>query len=84
MLMYQLQVVHTNVCQIANQPIQLLHHAVGQQNTVQNNSAIGGGGGVGGGNSGTVGPPPPGNAMLSGTPRTLNQLWDEFMVGIGG
>ena len=61
----------------------MFHEAADQQNTVQNSSAIGGGGG-GGGNAGTVGPPPPGNAMLSGTLRTLNQLWDEDMVGIRG
>ena len=93
--MSQLQIVHTNMHQIANEPIHMLHQAADQQNTVQNNNAIGGGGGGrggrgggggggGGGNAGTVGPPPPGNAMLSGTPRTLNQLWDEYMVEIGG
>ena len=66
---------------IANQQIHMLHQATGQQNTAQNNNVIGGGSG---GNPGTAGPPPPGNATLSGAPRTLNQLWDEFMVGIGG
>ena len=81
--MSQLQIVHTNMCWIANQPI---HMQADQQNTVQNNNAIGGGGGGGGGggNAGTVEPPPPGSAMLSGTPRTLNQLCDEYIVGIGG
>ena len=84
--MSQLQIVHTNMHQIANQPICMLHQAAGQQNTVQNNNVIqgGGGGGGGGGNAGSVGPPPPANAMLSGTARTLNQLWDEYMVEIGG
>ena len=64
----------------------MLHQAAVQQNNIQNNNAIGGGGGGGGGggNAGTVGPPPPGNATLSGTPRTLNQLWVECMDGIGG
>ena len=28
--------------------------------------------------------PPPGSGTQSPTPRTLSQLWDEFMVGIGG
>ena len=80
--MSQLQVVHTKMCWIA-QPIHMLHHAACQQNTIQNNNAIGcAGGGGHGGNAGAVGPPPPGSAILSATPRTINQLWDEFMVGI--
>ena len=83
MLMLKLRILHTNMQWIANQPIHLLHHAAVEQNNIQNNNAIGGGGG-GGGNAGTVGPPPPCNATLSGTPRTLNQLWDEYVDGIGG
>ena len=81
--MSQFRILHTNMRRIANQPIHMLHQAAVQQNNIQNNNAIGGGGG-GGGNAGTVGPPPPGNATLSGTPRTLDQLWDEYMDGIGG
>ena len=73
MLMSQFRILHTNMRRIANQPIRMLHQAAVQENNIQNNNAIGGGGG-GGGNAGTVGPPPPGNATLSGTPRTLNQL----------
>ena len=57
--MSQLQVVHTNTHQIANQPICMLHQVAGQQNTVQKNNANGGGGcgggGGGDGNAGTVG-----------------------------
>ena len=55
-----------------------------QQHSKNNAIGGGGGGGGGGGNAGTVGPPPPGNATLSGTPRTLTQLWDEYMDRIGG
>ena len=72
----------TNVCQIANQLIHMLHHTAGQNNNIQNNNTIGSGG-SGGGNTGAT-PTPPGNATLNPTPRTVNQLWDEFMVGIGG
>ena len=61
----------------------MLHHAAGQQNNIQNNDAFGGGL-SGGENAGSVGPPLPGNATVNATPRTLNQLWDALMVGLGG
>ena len=83
MFMSQFQMIHTSMCRIANQPIHMLCHPGGQHNNNKNNYAIGGGGG--GRNAGVAAPPPPpGNATLSSSPRTLNQLWDEFMVGIGG
>ena len=59
----------------------MLHHTAGQNNNIQNNNTIGGGGSGGGNTGGT--PTSPGNATLNSTPRTVNQLWDEFMVGIG-
>ena len=55
MLMAQLQIVHTNMCQIANQQIHMLHHNAGKQNYAQDNYASRGGGGYSGGNAGAVG-----------------------------